>query len=106
MLNGSLGVKFNKGEAYLYKVDFTSNADLVTEVYISCASLDFCHALTQETTDTSVWHYLFDKDETNTFTSCVTTYTLTVHSSDNNLEPQKLVNQEFIINADKNPQTC
>lgn len=107
MLSGNIPIKFNKGEAYLYQIEFDSDSyTYVTDVYISCNKLNFCHHLTNDNENQNRWYYLFDEEETSKFLPTDTTYTLTVNNSIEELNPQKLVNQPFIIIDDKNILEC
>lgn len=107
MLQGNAPVRIIKGEAYLYQIEFDSeSASYVTNVYISCNRLNFCHSLAKDTENPNRWSYLFDKEETLNFTPTSTLYTITVESSVEALDPQKLINQTFEVIDDKNISTC
>lgn len=106
MVQGSCPVRMVQGEAYKYELQIDENvAEFVTAIYISCKTLDFCHALTKNN-DTGNWEYSFYENETKEFPKILTTYSVTIHSSIPDLEPQILINQTFEVYENKNKQTC
>ena len=106
-LTGNAPIKFIQGEAYNYEIVFDEkNAEFVTSVYISSTKLGFCHALTQSLEDPKRWNYLFDKEESIKFLPQTTTYSITVHSMIDQLEPQILINQKIQIVENVDKQCC
>lgn len=107
MLQGNAPVKLVKGEAYLYQIEFDSeSSNYVQKVYMSCSKLDFCHELVRDGENLSKYSYLFTKEETKNFEPTNTLYTITVESSVDALDPQKLINQTFEVLDDKNILSC
>ena len=106
-LTGNAPIKFIQGEAYKFEIQFDSiNAPYITSVYISSTKLGFCHALVQDENDFTKWGYLFDKEESIKFFPQTTTYSITAHSSLEELEPQILINQKIQIIENVDKQCC
>lgn len=102
--NGNGAVSFIKGETYKYSVVFSgANASDITGVKISCNVLGFCHALSQDPTNTARWYYVFTSGETSAFNAYKTTYSLTVTTSISDIETQILANQLFEVKQNRNP---
>ena len=107
MIIGNATVTLVQGEAYPYTIEIDSiSAEFITDIYISCKELDFCHPLIQNVDDIKKWSYQFAAGETNNFKPCLATYSVTIHNSLESLEPQILVEQTFRVLKNYNPQTC
>ena len=104
-ITGTAPIRLVQGSAYNYELEFDeTTAEFVSAVYISCKELNFCHALIQNAEETKKWAYLFTAEETVKFKPVFVNYSITVHSTLLELEPQILVEQEFKVIANKNPQ--
>lgn len=107
MITGNATVTLVQGEAYLYTIEIDStSAEFVTDIYISCKDLNFCHQLIQNVDNNKRWSYQFTSDETNNFKPSIFTYSVTIHNSLESLNPQILIEQTFRVLKNYNPQTC
>ena len=105
-VKGMASVRLVSGEAYNYKIKFNEvTAKYVNDVYISSKDLGFCHQLKK--INDNEWGYLFSGEETAKFIAPITTsYSITIHSTEQELEPQILANQVFTVIKNKDKQIC
>ena len=105
-LTGYAPISFIQGEAYKFQIEFDENSgQFITSVFISSADVGFCHSLTQNDENPNIWSYIFNKEESLNFKPQTTTYSITAHSSLEELEPQILIESIEII-ANKDKQIC
>lgn len=106
-ITGTAPVQLVVGEAYNYELEFDeTTSSFVNAVFITSKDLGFCHELVQNVDEPTRWSYLFEGTETEKFKPIFTTYSITIHSTLPELEPQILVEQNFKVVANNNPKTC
>lgn len=107
MITGNCPVSFIKGEPYEYKIQFDeSMSTFVDKVCISSSRHGFCHYLTRSETVSNEWSYLFTSQESRALAVGRGTYSLTVHCTEPNIDPQILPDQLFEVKANNNECCC
>lgn len=102
-INGNLDVKIVKGQAFQLCVEFDGEASgSITSVQVKCSKLNFDHDLNQDIKNTKRWYYNFTSEETSKFDDVITTYTLIVYNSIEEINPLKKIENKITILNDKN----